>query len=120
MTRERNDSHSTEFGLWLRRQKGIDSSLGYVATNLDYIWSNYKNGRWMLIEEKRYNSLMRLSQEQMFKKLDVALSGVEGYKGFHLLKFENTGPEDGRMWLDGKLITIEQLLSFLQFKKEEL
>jgi len=54
MTKRRNDSHSTEYGLWLRDEPSIDSSLGYVATNIDYIWRNYKTGDWMIKKEKRY------------------------------------------------------------------
>jgi len=53
MTKRRNDSHSTEYGLWLRDEPSIDSSLGYVATNIDYIWRNYKTGDWMIQEGKK-------------------------------------------------------------------
>jgi len=53
MTKPRFDDKSTEFGLWLRNQKEIDSGLGYITSNLDYIWRNYNTGDWMLIEEKR-------------------------------------------------------------------
>jgi len=59
MTRKRNDSHSTEFGLWLREQNEIDSSLGYLATNIDFMWTNYKTGQWMILEEKRYESKVK-------------------------------------------------------------
>jgi hypothetical protein len=45
MTRKRYDNHSTEFGLWLREQEELKSSLGFVATNLDFIWSNYKTNK---------------------------------------------------------------------------
>ena len=63
MTRKRYDKHSTEFGLWLREQKELDSKFGYVATNLDYMWKNYKTGLWMFLEEKRYNGQLTFSQE---------------------------------------------------------
>lgn len=54
------DKNSTEFGLWLREEKEIDSSLGFIATNLDYVWCNYKNGLWMIIEEKRFMGKIKL------------------------------------------------------------
>jgi hypothetical protein len=116
MTRQRNDSHSTEFGLWLRDQKVIDSSLGYVTTNIDYLWQNYKTGKWMLIEEKRYCRATTFSQQQMFNIIDKICKGDPLYCGFHVLIFENTSPEDGHIFLDGKQITTEQLLSFLMFR----
>ena len=115
MTRQRNDDKSTEFGLWLRQQKSIDSSLGYVASNLDYIWCNYKTGQWMLIEEKRYRRQVRFVQQDLFRKIDNCCKIDDKYKGFHIIIFENTGPEDGRIWLDGKLIDKCMLIKFLQF-----
>ena len=90
MTRKRNDSHSTEFGLWIRNQEAVDSKFGYVATNIDYIWMNYKTGEWMLIEEKRYLSEKSRSQNKMFDMIDAVCQSDKRYRGFHLLVFENT------------------------------
>jgi len=119
MTRKRNDSHSTEFGLWLREQVEIDSGLGYLATNIDYMWRNYKTGLWMLIEEKRFGRQPKLWQRQMFEILDRQARSDPNYRGFHILIFEKTNPEDGRMWLDGELVTKQSLISFLTFANEE-
>lgn len=55
MTTWRRDEHSSPFGLWLREQHEIDSNLGFITTDIDYIWKNYVTNEWMLIEEKRYN-----------------------------------------------------------------
>ena len=115
MTRKRIDEHSTEFGLWLREQKEIDSGLGFITTNLDYIWCNYKTGEWMLIEEKRYGGKLTYSQQQLLNKLDKLCQADKLYKGFHKLVFENTNPDDGKIWLDGKLISKTELLIFLRF-----
>jgi hypothetical protein len=115
-TMKRKDDHSTEFGLWLREQESIDSGLGYITSNLDYIWKNYNTGEWMLIEEKRYNTPIKLWQENLFKALDKILTGSKGYRGWHLLKFENTNPEDGKIWLDHKLVTKDELLIFLRME----
>lgn len=116
MTKQRNDKHSTEFGLWLRQQPEIDSSLGYIATNIDFLWRNYKTGYWMLIEEKRYNSIPKQWQQKLFKLIDWACKHHPKYKGFHILVFGKTSPDDGDIILDGKNIIKEQLLNFLQFK----
>lgn len=116
MTRKRNDSHSTEFGLWLREQPELDSvSKHFTATNLDYIWQNYRTGEWMLIEEKRYMSPVGYSQRKLFKLLHKAVRDPK-YRGIHLIQFEKTSPEDGEIILDGKHITKRQLLNFLQFR----
>jgi hypothetical protein len=41
MTTKRHDGKdATEFSKWLRDQKEIDSSLGYITTNIDFLWKN--------------------------------------------------------------------------------
>lgn len=124
MTKQRQDNHSTEFGLWLRAQKEIDSSIGYRASNLDFIWHNKETGDWLLIEEKRYRSETKEWQRKVFSLLDKSIRD-EKYRGIYLLTFENTSPEDGWMSL-GKLegiffkdiqkISRDQLLRFLRFE----
>ena len=115
MTQQRRDNHSTEFGLWLRQQAEIDSKLGYVATNVDYIWRNYKTKKWMLIEEKRFMYEMSYSQSEMMKVLDDAAKSDKNYCGLHLLQFEKTNPEDGKIYIDHIQVTKEQLIEFLKF-----
>jgi hypothetical protein len=116
MTKQRKDKHSTEFGLWLREQKDIDSSLGFISTNIDYVWRNYKNNKWMLIEEKRYMSKVEFWQKEIFDLLDLCSKRDNNYYGFHLLQFENTNPDDGKIYLDGKLIDKDHLIRFLKFE----
>lgn len=118
MTRKRNDKHSTEFGLWLREQECIDSSKGYIATNLDYIWGNYKTGEWLLIEEKRYNKCMTRTQTEQFKTLHDAAANDVNYKGFYLIVFENTSPDDGYVKINGEIVSSSDLVSFLMFDKK--
>jgi hypothetical protein len=116
MTKERFDNHSTEFGLWLRKQKEIDSELGFITTNIDYMWRNYKTNQWMFIEEKRHGSQPREWQRKMFKIINGLCKLDINYKGFHLLVFENTNPDDGKIWLDKKEINKEELIRFLIFE----
>ena len=115
MTRKRNDSHSTEFGLWLREQPAIDSRIGYITSNIDYVWHNFKTGEWMLIEEKRYCAKVGFPQSVLFKLVHHACKWQEKYRGFHLLVFEKTSPEDGKVWLDKKEISKGELIKFLSF-----
>ena len=118
MTKKRFDSHSTEFGLWLRGQAEIDSSLGFIATNVDYVWRNYKTGEWMLIEEKRFGRKPAFYQEEIFRLLDWCAAHHPKYRGFHTLTFQQTSPEDGRIWLDDEEIEKGDLLTFLRFERK--
>ena len=144
MTIDRFDGHSTEFGLWLRGKlrkridpepqtflpeviqktnvDEIDSNLGFHATNLDYIWR--RQYHYILLEEKRYGSIIKNGQHRTFAILDRALSNDPNYGGFWILKFENASPEDGKIWLSKfdrldrdpleREITIQQLVGFLK------
>lgn len=116
MTKKRYDNHSTEFGLWLREQPEIDSKNGYLATNIDFMWSNYNTGEWMLIEEKRYMAEPREWQRKLFTILNFVCELDPKYKGFHYIKFERTSPEDGKMYLDKKEVSRDELIEFLRFK----
>jgi hypothetical protein len=119
MTRQRNDSHSTEFGIWLRKQRDISSSIGFIATNLDYMWQNYKTGEWMFLEEKRHNSKMTWSQSQQFEVIDAAVRNCIKYRGFHLIVFGNTSPDDGLIFIDDEEVSNKDLLEFLRFDKRK-
>lgn len=141
MTRKRNDikniycpyckklvkkgvTESIEFGLWLRKQKEIDSTNRYnyggyfTGTNIDYFWRDYKTKDFMFIEEKRYKSKVTYAQRESFVFLDNVLQCHPKYHGFHILQFENTSPEDGKIFLDHKEITKEELIKFLRFEME--
>lgn len=116
MTQKRNDLHSTEFGLWIREQKEIDSSLGFIATNIDYVWRNYKTGKWMFIEEKRYLSNVKRWQQEIFDLLTWCAKHHPKFYGFHILQFEKTSPVDGKIFLDGHEINKLYLIKFLKFE----
>lgn len=117
MTQQRRDNHSTEFGIWLRQQPEIDSAAGYTTTNVDYCWMNYLTGEWMYCEEKRYGRVPAWTQTKLFETIDRACRSDDHYRGFHLLVFQNTSPDDGGIWLDGKHIDRDDLIQFLQFTK---
>jgi len=128
----------TPFSKWLRDQPEISSKLGYITNNIDYVWENFKKREWMLIEEKQYRSSLSESQVGQFYRIYQAVSKEKEvdikkepkgskfkedidlpikwkFKGFHLLQFEITNPEDGRMWLNGELIEKDKLFAFLRF-----
>jgi len=117
VTKERIYKAKTEFSLWLRSQREIDSRYGYIATDIDYIWLNMRKGLYMFIEEKRYKSWPASTQIEIFKKLDDVLTRDYRYRGFHLIQFENTNPDDGKIYLNGMEIDKEDLIKFLRFEK---
>jgi protoporphyrinogen oxidase len=124
MTKKRKDEHSTEFGLWIREQDSVDSYKGYRNYNLDVIWWKKKGFEkqpemWMLIEEKRHMAECSKDQALTYTWLHnkIKLLNDETYKGIHLLQFEKTNPEDGKIYWDRKEVTKEQLIEILQFKK---
>lgn len=115
MTQQRRDNNSTEFGIWLRQQPDIDSKNGYVASNIDFLWMNYLSKKWLLIEEKRFGKFPTRYQVEMYKLLDQVRNIDNNYRGFHVLVFEKTNPDDGGIYLDGKFISKVELLNFLCF-----
>lgn len=117
MTQQRRDKHSTEFGEWTRTQSAIDSRYGYTATNIDWCWENYTTNNWMFLEEKRYGWFPKFYQTEAYMRVDRWCHEDPTYFGFHVLVFEHTNPDDGRIFLDGYLVTKSDLLEFLQFIK---
>ena len=116
MTKKRFDNHGTEFSLWLREQPKVDSSIGYTATNIDYVWRNYKTGDWMIIEEKCFMAKPERWQKEIFEIVNQCCKHDPKFRGFHLIQFKNTSPEYGEIFLDGKEISEANLIEFLQFK----
>ena len=126
MTKRRKYPGGTEFGNWLRACREVKSRLGFIASDVDFVWRNYKTGLWMMLEEKRCygappeRALPTFPQATLFALLDKLARADEQYRGFHLLQFENTSPEDGAIWLDEKQVTKAELVRFLRFEDERL
>jgi len=120
MTRQRNDGNSTEFGLWLRERSDLDSRSAFLdIENIDYRVLQYRSGLSLFLEEKRHLATPTFAQFDNFRRLDIALAKAdEKYRGFHLLQFEQTSPEDGRSYLDGKEIDAAGIARFLRFEAE--
>lgn len=130
MTALRRDGNDpSEFSAWTRTIKELDSLLGFRAYNIDFMWGF--DSKFILIEEKRFTSILKPEQKKMFCKLDRMLrsSKEKGYGGFWILRFENTNPEDGKIYLSKlpkswveklfnpeREITKEQLIKFLKLE----
>lgn len=108
---------ATPFSDWLREQPKLDSrKIGFVTTNIDYLWHNYKMNKWMLLEEKRRMADVIFPQSKLLSILDKAAKHDPKYHGMHIIQFENTNPEDGKTYIDKKIATVKQLIDFLRFE----
>lgn len=121
MTRtEQTSKRSLAFSGWIRVNLP-DSSTGYCVTNQDWILWNFKTKKIMLLEEKTHNGDINKWFHILIKNiLNPALFEYcpkenVTYLGYHLICFENTGPEDGKIYFDRKLITKEELIKKLTF-----
>lgn len=118
---EFDNEESTQFSRWLRNQPELDSHLGFRTNNIDYPWQNWKTNQFLLLEEKRKMKEMTDSQRNQFIQFDYIFYHYNNdlYKGFHLIQFENTNPDDGKIFLDKKEISKEILFKFLKFEADE-
>jgi hypothetical protein len=131
VTRQRYDDHSTPFGLWLRRQRVLDSrTIGLDAENLDYIFFYFKNGYLMLLGEKRFGGHQTAAQKDTHNLINqmLAYAGESSqrfntmrglrpikYAGYHVIVFSDSDPDDSQ-WIrwDGGLVTKEELTQKLR------
>jgi len=119
MTRpEYSGNRCLDFSGWIRKELP-DSSTGFMVTNQDWVLWNYKTRRLMLLEEKtRFADVApwfkRLIREVIHPAL-INYCGDHGidYRGYHIVKFENTAPDNGKIFLDDIEITKEELKKIL-------
>jgi hypothetical protein len=129
MTRQSNDGKQTPFSLWLRNKHPdnvrfirdndpIDSAKGFTTTDIDYVWMNYKTGEWFIIEEKRYCAEPEYSQREVLNFINrlARKADPEHYKGLYYIVFENTNPEDGKIWVNKVEVDKNRLLRLLRFE----
>jgi len=111
-TKEATGLRNLNFSKWLRSNNpGVS---GFTANDVDFFFRNYKTKEMMVMEVKVYNGKMMDRQRPFYSDLHKILkSGCEAngwnYRGVHLLQFENTCPNDGKIYLDNKEITESKL-----------
>ncbi len=122
----------TEFSNWIRQfgdknnpryRPLLDTWANtYRVYDVDYVvWKKVGNdgaGPYMFIEEKVHDARMRHDQALLYFKLDSVLGEFDSdYMGFHYIRFENTTPDNGLVFLDEKMIEVEDLLLFIELKQ---
>jgi len=109
------------FSDWIRENLP-DSKDGYVVSDLDFILADNKTKKIKLLEAKIEKAVLRPWQYDLFKNIEKWIkNGINidkewTFYGFDTLRFEKTSPEDGRMLLNNKEITKEELLWILKMK----
>ena len=118
--RENSGERSLEFSRWIREELP-DSMTGYMVGNQDWMFWNWKTRQLMLAEEKTHFAEIAPWMKNLIKMvIHPALKryckhiGVD-YRGYHLIQFEKTDPETGRILFDRIEITKEELKQILSF-----
>ena len=116
-TRQRQYHGGTQFTNWIRRVPELDSKeFGYTASDVDLVWSNFKTGQFMLIEEKRKMDKLYPGQISIFKNLHESIRNPK-YSGFHFIQFENSSPLDGKIFVNGLELLDNEFIQFFTFRK---
>jgi hypothetical protein len=122
MTRqEQTNKRSLIFSGWIR-EKLPNSSTGFCVTNQDWVLWNWKERKLMFLEEKTHegelaNWFKRLIKDVLHPAItNYAKQNEIDYKGYHLIQFENEGPNDGKILLDYREVTEQELIDFLSMK----
>jgi hypothetical protein len=111
---------SLGFSGWIRENLP-DTQTGYGVTNIDWVFWNYKTRVLLLAEEKTHgghlrNFLARLMSEVIDPALKAFCPTVGiVYLGFHVVRFENETPADGKIWWDNEELTEAGLKDRLTF-----
>lgn len=119
MTQERKikDGKDSDFSAWLRLQPEIDSKTeGFITTDIDYLWKNYKTGEWMILEEKTHGAIVPRWQGEFLQLIDKLGAYDKKYKGLYLVRFENTSPDNGRVMVNKRLLSRIEFIKFLRFE----
>lgn len=118
MTKQRifQDGKYSDFSEWLRKQPEISSEIGFITTDIDFLWRNYKTGKWMILEKKTHGGIVERWQGEFLQLLDCLGVHDPLYKGVYLVRFENTTPDNGRVMVNKRLLTRQEFLKFLRFE----
>lgn len=119
MTRqEQTHKRDLTFSSWVRKNLP-DSSLGYMVSDLDFILYNYKTKKAALVETKTHGSNIKKWQLNLFNNLIKWITkGIDKdwtFLGGFVIVFENTGFQDGRVALNGKLSSEEEIKKLFSF-----
>ena len=118
MTRKENTGiRDLTFSNWVR-VKLPDSSTGFLVSDIDFYMCNYNKKTHLMVEIKAYNTELPKWQRIMYKNIYKWIkegSEKEGwdFKGVYFIKFEKTSFNDGKVYLNGKESSEDEIIKKL-------
>lgn len=118
------------FSEWIRKYgpSSKETEDAIDIEDVDFVIFNYLTGDLRTIEAKERSGKVRMPQEDTHNVLRQLLMLSSGatvntkrglraikYHGHHLIQFQNSTPDDGWIKLDGKYVSKEELVRFLNF-----
>ena len=91
-----------------------------MVTDLDFLLYNYKTKKIMFMEVKTRHCELKRWQKIIFRNLhNWVKKGIDEdwtYQGYHLIQFENTNFEDGKVFFDYIESNEEKIIKILSLK----
>ena len=118
MTRkEKTGTRDLTYNGWVRNSLP-DSNTGFIVSDIDFYMYNWKKMTHLMVEIKTRNSPLVNWQKIMYNNLSKWIkegSKKEGwdFKGFFFIKFENTFFNDGKVYLNEKESSEEEIIKVL-------
>ena len=109
------------FSRWVRCNLP-NSDTGWVTSDIDWYMFNYKTRKCCIVETKTRNANLTYTQEQMYSNISKWIGGgakKDGWHfiGFFLIQFENTFFNDGKVYINGKESSEEEIKHILSLKE---
>lgn len=124
MTRsEQTGTRNLDFSGWIRRT--LTGAKGFTVFDVDFIFRDYERKLLQMVEVKTHEADLSTMQRIALSELALILeNGIAagspqlGWRwcGFHVLRFEGTCPQNGRILWDNKLVSEKQLVELLEMR----
>lgn len=115
--KELKHGFTDDIDTWIRQQMP-DSKTGFIASDIDMIFANYKTRRYCLIEFKCRMQAPGYSQKALLNEIHTQLRAAPRtanfwkYCGLYLIQFEADRFNNGKVYLNGIETTETGLIDF--------
>lgn len=113
---EYTNKRDLTFSGWIRKNLP-DSSLGFLVSDIDFFIFNKTKKKALILEVKTRGGDIKDWQVKMYKNINSWIKkGIADdwqWLGVHLLQFENTNFNDGKVYLDRVEKTEKEIIEFL-------
>lgn len=121
---EHTGKRNLDFSGWIR--SNLTGEKGYTVFDIDFVHRDYRRKLLQIVEVKVLKGKLTYMQERVIPEItSIFQAGIAAGKpeagwrwmGYHVVQFENTSPENGRIEWDGKEITQEKLIELLEMRE---